>query len=53
MMPLTAYLMNLAERGTCLRIKIPPILLNPSPLFKKGATNHSSAALACASQMPK
>lgn len=33
--------------------KIPPTLLNPTPLFKKHATNHSSAALACASQTPK
>lgn len=42
MLPLTSHLINLAERGICLGITIPPVLFNPPPLFKKGATNSSS-----------
>lgn len=52
MLPLTSHLMNLAERGICLGIKIPLVLFDPPPLFQKGATNSSSPEPVCANQMP-
>lgn len=39
MLLLRSHLVNLSERGICLRIKILPNLFDPPPFLKNGATN--------------